>query len=256
MRQNLKTKIVAILNITPDSFTDGGKYVNEYDILERTEQLITEGAAIIDIGAESTRPTATPLNAEQEWNRLRTILPKIINLCHNNNILVSLDSYHKESVSKAIKLGIDWINDVRGFQDPEMIAAVKSSDVKILIMHSLSVPADKNIIISGDPVSEVKNWAKNKIGSLMRSGINLDRIIFDPGIGFGKNSLQSWQLVNNISEFKDLMVPIYIGHSKKSFLGEEVDKAQATIQLSKKLIESGVDYIRVHDVKEHVSILY
>ena len=250
-----KTKIVAILNITPDSFSDGGKYFNERNILQRTQELIDEGAAIIDIGAESTRPEATPLNANQEWDRLKDILPKIIKLCHENKVLTSLDSYHIESVSKAIDLGIDWINDVNGFKDPNMIKAVQNSEVKLVIVHSLSVPVDRNIIIFGDPILEVRKWAKDKIENLTQNGINLDRIIFDPGIGFSKNTIQSWQLINNISEFKDLGVPIYVGHSKKSFLGNQVDKVHATLEVSKQLITNKIDYIRVHDVKEHVDIL-
>jgi len=247
------TKIVGILNITPDSFSDGNKYTDEESILNHTKQLIKDGADIIDVGAESTRPNATKLSDEEEWQRLSPILKKVINTCHEHGAKVSLDTYHPPSAQKAIELGIDYINDVDGFKNPQMIEAIQDADTKLIVMHSLTVPADKSINIPTDldVIEEIKSWAKYKISQLEQSGIDKSRLIFDPGIGFNKTAGQSKEIIKRVEELKSLDVPLYIGHSRKSFLGDVECRDTATTQISKELIEKDIDYIRVHDVKGH-----
>ena len=247
------TKIVGILNITPDSFSDGNRYTDEESILDHTKQLIRSGADIVDVGAESTRPNATKLSDEEEWQRLSPILEKIVSICHEKNVEISIDTYHPTTVTKAIELGVDYINDVDGFKSPQMIESVQGSDVALIVMHSLTVPADKAINISDelDVVEEIKGWARQKILKMMDSGIDKSRIIFDPGIGFNKTAKQSKEIIKRVEEFRSLDVPIYIGHSRKSFLGDVKDRDEATIEISKDLIEKDIDYIRVHDVKGH-----
>ncbi|MDA0781790.1 MAG: dihydropteroate synthase [Rickettsiales bacterium] len=247
------TKIVGILNITPDSFSDGNKYNDVEAILSYAEKLIKDGADVIDIGAESTRPGATKLSAEQEWQRLSSVLKKIIDTCNKNHVETSIDTYHLETAKKAIEMGIDYINDVSGFKNPQMIEVAKNSSVKIIVMHSLTVPADKTVNIDEgvDAVSEVLNWGNEQIKNLVDNNIDRSRIIFDPGIGFNKTASQSKELIQRVEELRSLRVPIYIGHSRKSFLGDFDDKDKATIEISKQLIAKDIDYIRVHDVSGH-----
>lgn len=244
----MTTKFVGILNVTPDSFSDGGKYTTIESALLHAKKLIEDGASIIDIGAESTRPNAIPINNIEEWQRLESILPAVIRFCHANNVLVSLDTRHAESAKKAIALGIDWINDVCGFDDIAMITAAKDSNCKLVVMHSLGVPSDKNKILSldVDVIEYLSHWAENKIAQLAAAGILKERLILDPGVGFGKNAKQSWQIINRIDELQKFGVPIFIGHSRKSFLGDG-DRDTATIEVSRALVAKGVDYLRVHE---------
>jgi dihydropteroate synthase len=253
-----KTKIVGILNITPDSFSDGGKYTDEQAIVNHTKNLIDEGADIIDVGAESTRPGAEKLSDEEEWQRLSHILSKIIQICHTYNVQVSLDTYHPNTAKKAVKLGVDYINDVDGLNNQKMVDTVKKSDVKLIVMHSLTVPADKQININEDldVIIEIKNWAYDKIQNLVSMGIDKSRIIFDPGIGFNKTANQSMELIQRVNEFKDLQIPIYIGHSRKSFLGDIKKRDERTLEISKQLIKQEIEYIRVHDVNSHQDITF
>ncbi|PIR39053.1 MAG: dihydropteroate synthase [Alphaproteobacteria bacterium CG11_big_fil_rev_8_21_14_0_20_39_49] len=247
------TKIVGILNITPDSFSDGNKYNDAESILSHAEKLIKDGADVIDIGAESTRPGAIKLSTVQEWQRLSPILQNIIDTCHKNNVEAGIDTYHPENAMKAIETGIDYINDVNGFKNPQMIEVAKNSAVKIIAMHSLTVPADKavNIDEGVDTVSEVLSWGNAQIQNLIDNNIERSRIIFDPGIGFNKTASQSKELIQRVEELRSLRVPIYIGHSRKSFLGDVDDRDKATIEISKQLIAKDIDYIRVHDVSGH-----
>ncbi|MCE3231963.1 MAG: folKP [Rickettsiaceae bacterium] len=248
----MMTKLVGILNITPDSFSDGGKFTQVSSALLQAEKLITDGAAVIDIGAESTRPNAIPINADEEWQRLEQILPAIIKLCHQRQVLASLDTRHAFTAEKAIDLGIDWINDVDGFNQSGMIDTVKNSHAHLVFMHSLGVPADKNKTLPSniDVIQLVYQWAENKILQLQQAGIAKEHLIFDPGIGFGKTPLQSWQLINNIEAFQSLGVKILVGHSRKSFLGDG-DRDVATLAVSKELIVKKVDYLRVHEIIQH-----
>jgi dihydropteroate synthase len=252
-----KTKIVGILNITPDSFSDGNLYNDEESILSQTLKLIKDGADIIDVGAESTRPNAEKLSDTQEWQRLSPVLEKIIALCHQHKVKVSLDSFHPSSVKRAIGLGVDFINDVNGLKNPQMIEALKNSTVKIVVMHSLTVPADKSVNIPEelDVVNELKIWFNNHMRFLNSCGIDNSRLIFDPGIGFNKTVKQCWEVINRASELKQLGIPIYIGHSRKSFLGELSQRDEKTLIVSKQLIANNIDYIRVHDVLSHNVII-
>lgn len=270
----MSVKLVGILNITPDSFSDGGKFNNLENALNQTQKLIDQGADIIDIGAESTRPNAKAINHAEEWKRLENILSEIINLCHKNNIQISLDSRHYQTIQKALGLGIDVINDVSGFEDKKIVDLAKKSAKKIVVMHNLGVPAQKNVIIDEnlDEISEIKNWAINKINYLEKSGIKKENIIFDVGIGFGKNAKQSINILENINKFKDLGVKIYVGHSRKSFLNEmkfdekdltEIQKNNPnidekdlkTILISRNIALQGVDYLRIHDILGHSNVL-
>lgn len=258
-------KLIGILNLTPDSFSDGGKFNDLENAVIQTKNLIKQGANIVDVGAESTRPDAVAINSEEEWRRVAGILPEIIKVCHKNNVKVSFDSRNAENVALALTLGIDIINDVTGFSDQKMVELAVKSGKKIIVMHNLGVPARRDVIIDKnlDEIAEVKNWARTKIADLQNSGIKKENIIFDVGIGFGKDAAQSINILNNIEKFQDLGVEILVGHSRKSFLNQiefdhnfgEDNRDNRTLFISKQLIEKGVNYLRIHDILRHRNLL-
>jgi dihydropteroate synthase len=251
----MRAKIVGIVNVTPDSFSDGGDAYHSADALAAIDRCIAQGADIIDIGAESTRPGATPITHEEEWRRLQSVLP---NLPRRKNVEFSLDTRHPQSAARAIECGIDWINDVSGFAHADMLEAVRNASCKLVLMHSLSVPADKSIVMDDtiDVVAEIFAFAKLRIEYMENTGIARERIIFDPGIGFGKTAAQSFALIHNIEQFLVLGVPLLVGHSRKSFLGGSLEERDAvTLEISQNLAMHGVTYLRVHDVKSHACLL-
>lgn len=266
----MKTKIVGILNITPDSFSDGGKFNSPESALIHLQQMLQDGADVIDIGAESTRPKSTPISAEEEWRRLEKILPKVVanvkefNATTGKKIQTSIDSYHFETIQKAHELGVDIINDVSGLVDEKIIEFVARKNVTTVLMHSLSVPTDPNLVINPNlnVTAEILGWAEKKISDLVAQGVKKSQLIFDPGIGFGKDALQSIRILKNIDAYRVLGLPLFIGHSKKSFLDAidfsdfgfavEGDRAQKTLIISRYLAMKGVDYLRVHDVAGHL----
>ena len=246
-------KIVGILNITPDSFSDKGLYDSVENALEHTQRLMVDGADIVDVGAESTRPNADMLTAEQEWGRLQEILPKVLEIVHFNKKKVSLDSYHCDNIKKALELGVDMVNDVSANLENAILA--DSYDAEYIMMHNLGVPADKSKIIATNKniLEELYIWAEKKLNILAQK--NIQNIIFDVGLGFGKNSEQSLEIIENLDFFKKLGVRLYLGHSRKSFLNlfqpKNLQKKDLlTLQFSEQ-VKDKVDYLRVHNVKLH-----
>ena len=265
-----RSKIVGILNLTPDSFSDGGKYFDEKKALFYLEEMLMSGADIIDIGAESTRPNAQILNAQEEIARLENILPKLIfaiknfNKIHNKNIQASIDSYHLETIIFAHKIGVEIINDVSGLIDEKIIDYIAQNNLTAILMHNLAIHSNPELIVNRDlnVVDEIISWAHQKINYLTARKIQKSQLIFDPGIGFAKNSTQSIRILKNINAFRVLNLPIYVGHSKKSFLDAinipsqpNLDRTAKTLILSQYLAQKNVEYLRVHDVKENVGAI-
>ena len=265
-----RSKIVGILNLTPDSFSDGGKYFDEKKALFYLEEMLMAGADIIDIGAESTRPNAQILNAQEEIARLENILPKLIfaiknfNKIHNKNIQASIDSYHLETIIFAHKIGVEIINDVSGLIDEKIIDYIAQNNLTAILMHNLAIHSNPELIVNRDlnVVEEIISWAHQKINYLTARKIQKSQLIFDPGIGFAKNSTQSIRILKNINAFRVLNLPIYVGHSKKSFLDAinipsqpNLDRTAKTLILSQYLAQKNVEYLRVHDVKENVGAI-
>ena len=265
-----RSKIVGILNLTPDSFSDGGKYFDEKKALFYLEEMLMAGADIIDIGAESTRPNAQILNAQEEIARLENILPKLIfaiknfNKIHNKNIQTSIDSYHLETIIFAHKIGVEIINDVSGLIDEKIIDYIAQNNLTAILMHNLAIHSNPELIINRDlnVVEEIISWAHQKINYLTARKIQKSQLIFDPGIGFAKNSTQSIRILKNINAFRVLNLPIYVGHSKKSFLDAinipsqpNLDRTSKTLILSQYLAQKNVEYLRVHDVKENIGAI-
>lgn len=265
-----KPKIVGILNLTPDSFSDGGKYFNEEKALFHLTEMMMSGVDIVDIGAESTRPNAQILNAQEEISRLENILLKLIsavknfNKIHHKNIQTSIDSYHLETIIFAHKIGVEIINDVSGLIDEKIIDYIAQNNLTAILMHNLAIHSNPDLIVNRDlnVVDEIINWGQQKIAYLTSKKIQKSQLIFDPGIGFAKNSTQSIRILKNINALRVLDLPIYVGHSKKSFLDAinipsqpNLDRTAKTLILSQYLVQKNVDYLRVHDVKENIEAI-
>lgn len=251
------SQIVGVLNVGPDSFSDGGDFSTVEKAVNHCAELFHSGADIIDIGAESTRPGGVGVSAEQEWQRLGAILTAINSHWQDKGFKpkLSVDTRHWEVAEQALELGVDWINDVTGFADSKMVEVVKTSSVKLVFMHSLAIPVNSKIIISqNEDVIELMNkWASERIKQLEMTGVAKERLIFDPGVGFGKSAAQSFMLVKRFSELSELGLPILIGHSRKSFLTQFTsrsakDRDVETIAMCHHLEQHHVDYVRVHNV--------
>lgn len=254
-----RPQIVGILNLTPDSFSGDGS-MELYEAIDRFSRLSNDGADVIDIGAESTRPGATPLQSDEEWARLGTVLREV--MPQEPIARVSVDTYHPATAVKAIALGVHIINDVSGLSSAEMCRVLADSNCHIVVMHSLSVPANKNITLppNTDPLLLIQHWQNQVLERAENFGIVRSRLIFDPGIGFGKTPRQSLSLIMNARELLESGDRWMIGHSRKSFLKLFGDlslkqKDKLTLALSALMTEGGVDYLRVHDVKAHMHMV-
>ena len=252
------TKLVGILNVTPDSFSDGDESFVPEHALARAEHLIAQGASVVDVGAESTRPGAIALSAEEEWQRLNPVWEALASLCRDADVQLSLDTRHAFTAACALEIGCDWVNDVSGFGDEAMVEAVRPYQCKLVVMHALSIPADAKDVLpeSCDPIAEVKRFFAQRCEMLQGAGIARDRIILDPGIGFGKTTEQSLALLWHVEALKAQGYPLLIGHSRKSFFKPFCDDWQAqrdgmTKLVSHYLCEKEVAYLRVHDVAGH-----
>jgi 2-amino-4-hydroxy-6-hydroxymethyldihydropteridine diphosphokinase/dihydropteroate synthase len=250
--------LVGIINVTPDSFSDGGQFFNVEHALQQAQSLVDGGAEIIDIGAESTAPNAEPVDAETEWARLKPVLLAL--QAEKKRFLIppkiSVDTRHATIAAKALALGVDWINDVTGFQDPAMREIVLPTTSDCVIMHHVSIPADRANVLPRhqDPVKFIYDWSAKRLDELEKLGFARERLIIDPGIGFGKVAEHSLLLIKHIAQFQSLGVRILVGHSRKSFLSLFTSHAFSerdieTLAVSFYLAKQGVDYLRVHNVE-------
>ena len=255
---------MGILNATPDSFSDGGlNYNQNFDpqqLLQSANFMESQGAAILDIGGESTRPGADHIDPTSEWQRIGPFIESITE-SHAGKFIrprVSVDTRHPATAAKAIEHGIDFINDVSGLSDPAMVELAAENNCEWIAMHSVSVPADPKQLVQGDPVQEVCNWLESMLPQWSKAGIATDNIIFDPGVGFGKDPLQSLKLLQSTARFRQYGLRLLIGHSRKSFMktfttDEVQQRDQATIGASMQLCQQGVDIIRVHNIADHIT---
>ena len=253
---------MGILNITPDSFSDGGAHQTWSRIEPHLDAMIDAGVHIIDVGGESTRPGAEPISSATEWQRIEPVLRELV-LRRDATPLaprISVDTYHADTAQRALALGVDVINDVSGLTTPKMIELAKTSNADWIAMHSVSVPADplQQLPANCDSYREVEHWLLEHLEIWDRAGLNLNRIIFDPGIGFGKSGVQSLQILSRAGDFRQYGCRVLVGHSRKSFLkalpgGDNTDKDLGTLDASLRLCEQGVDILRVHNVPLHTS---
>jgi dihydropteroate synthase len=251
------SELMGILNVTPDSFSDGGKLLNADAVIKHAHQLINDGATLLDIGAEASNPRATAITPAQEWSRLETILPAL--LAERKNFLVppkiSIDTRYASTAQRALAAGVDWINDVSGLTDPLMQELIIVSGCDVVMMHQLGIPANSEITLPlhQDPVNMVYTWAEQQLAKL---SIAPSRIIFDIGIGFGKNPTQSLELLQRFAEFKNLKVRLLAGHSRKLFQTIFTTKPAPerdieTLPISLFLNQLQTDYLRIHNVADH-----
>ena len=245
--------VMGILNLTTDSFFDGGKYLCEKEIIKRCRTMLDEGASIIDIGAQSSRPGATQVSAKDE---LKKLLP-IIKLLKNNfpSIIISIDTFWAETAHETILAGADIINDISaGEMDKNMFKVIAKHNAPYIIMHMQGTPQNmqKNPTYN-NIVNEVVDYFDNKIKELKT--LNISTIIIDPGFGFGKTLEHNYQLLNNLDAFKKFNLPLLVGASRKSMIYNLLDtnseKAlNGTSAINTIALQNGANILRVHDVKE------
>ncbi len=247
------TQLMGILNITPDSFSDGGKFIDPAAAAQHFAALVGQGAQLIDIGAESTRPGATPLSANEEWARLEPVLAAVMP-CHHR---ISIDTRHAETARQSLIAGAHIINDVTGLTDARMRAVLAAAACPIIVMHSLSVPVNPLDAWPADidPIAEIMRWKAAVTALAAASGIAPARLIYDPGLGFGKSAAQSLALIARAAKLVESGGQWLFGHSRKSFLKMPGDTPQqrdaATLEHSKHLVAAGVQFLRVHNVALH-----
>ncbi len=246
-------KIMGVLNVTPDSFSDGGKYNNSISAKKHMEYLFKSGADLVDIGGESTRPGSNSVSSKVEWNRIKNIIKKI-----DKNKFISLDSRKSEIIERGIKLGIKLVNDVSGLNyDKNSVNILLKYKTPFVLQHSLGKPETmqnnpkyKNVTL------DIYDFFEKKINFLKKSGINHKNIILDPGIGFGKNLKHNITLIKNISIYHSLGLPILLGVSRKKFIKEvsgindSISRTGGTVSSCIFAMMQGVQILRVHDVNE------
>jgi len=249
-----KTLVMGIVNVTPDSFSDGGKFFSPEVAIRHASKLITQGADIIDIGGESTRPGAEQVSESEELKRVIPVIEKI--RTDNPTILISIDTTKASVAKHAVEAGADIINDVSGLSfDNNMIGIVERFNIPVVIMHMKGNPQNMQLNPKyKDIVNEILDFFKMKIKTAIQSGINRSMIILDPGIGFGKTVEHNFELLSRLNEFNVLELPIMIGPSRKSFIGITLDlppedRVEGTAAAVSAGVMNGASIVRVHDVK-------
>ena len=238
-----KTYIMGILNVTPDSFSDGGKYLSPEKAIHRAMEIENQGADIIDIGAQSTRPNHEIISSDEEWSRLSAVLKQICNAVH---IPISIDTFYPDIAKKALMCGAEIINDVSGFEDEAMFKIAAESKCGAIIMHKTN------------QIANIRDFFESKLNKSRKFGINRYNLCFDPGIGFCKDRTQDAWIIKNINELKIKGNAILIGASRKRIIGylsesENISERLAgTIAVNSYAQLNGANILRVHDVKEAV----
>ena len=254
-----RTLVMGVVNTTPDSFSDGGQFERFEDARERALAMERAGADIIDIGGESTRPGADPVSLEEE---VRRTVPLIESLAGEVSVPISIDSYKAAVVEKALDAGASIINDISGLRfDPDLVTLAAGRDVPVIIMHMRGTPRD----MQADPryddvVSDISRFLRSQAEIAQEGGIRREKILVDPGIGFGKTVAHNLEIIRRIQEFRSVGFPVVLGTSRKRFIGTVLDRpvdrrilgTAATIAFA---IARGVDVVRVHDVEEMIEVV-
>ncbi len=248
-----KTLVMGILNITPDSFSDGGEYALPSLALKRALEMVRNGADLIDIGGESSRPGSEEISEDEE---LKRVIPVIKGLRSRVSVPISIDTY-KPSVARAsIRGGAEIVNDITALSTDGMAEVVKESDAGVILMHMQGRPCNmQNNPQYSEVIDDIKTYLHKRVNFAIKSGIKKEKIMIDPGIGFGKTVSQNMMIINKLGDFKSLGVPILVGTSRKGFIGkvldlpvdERMEGTAATVCIS---IMNGANMVRVHDVKE------
>ena len=249
--------VMGIVNVTPDSFSDGGKFITRDAAIEHARQLIKDGADIVDIGGESTRPGATAATLEEELGRVMPVLEAIV----NDGIPVSIDTQKTVVMAEAIKAGASMINDINALLAPGAVKLCAASNVAVCLMHKQGLPATMQAAPTyTDVVTEVKAFLESRIKTCLDAGIARDRIVIDPGFGFGKTVEHNFRLLREMNALVALGYPLLAGFSRKASLGiitgrAADDRLAASIAAALLCAQNGATILRVHDVRETVDAL-
>ena len=245
-------QVMGILNITPDSFSDGGQFMSPGIAVQRAKEMVGQGAAIIDVGGESTRPGAPQVSIEEELAR---VIPVIEALRNDLTVPISIDTSKPEVMREAVRAGAGMINDVRALREKGALQTAVELDVPVCLMHMQGEPRTmQHSPHYGDVVAEVKSFLKDRIKTCIESGISRDRLLIDPGFGFGKSLEHNLRLLQGLNEFRDLNIPLLAGFSRKSMIGQILDvpvqeRLYGSIALATLALWQGANLVRVHDVR-------
>lgn len=251
-------QVMGILNITPDSFSDGGNFFFYEKALHQARSLVREGAAIIDVGGESTRPGASMVSVQEELDR---VIPVIEAICKECPVIVSIDTSKPEVMRAAVAAGAGIINDVFALQKEGALQAAVQTGAAICLMHMQGTPQTMQINPSYENVTEdTKLFLWNRVQACLDVGISLDQIIIDPGFGFGKSQAQNLELFTNLTAFLEMNLPVLVGVSRKSFIGNltgrpVTDRLYGSLALAALAVWQGALIVRVHDVAATVDVL-
>jgi dihydropteroate synthase len=250
------TAVMGILNVTPDSFFDGGEYERLEDAVERAEEMVENGVDVVDVGGESTRPGADPVSVADEIDRVVPVIEAIRDA--GIDVPISVDTRKAAVADAALAAGADIANDVSGLADPEMRFVVADHDAGLCVMHSIDTPVDPDHEVAYDDVVEdVLDQLRETVLLAEKAGISRENVVVDPGLGFGKTAAESFELLGRVDEFAALGCPVLVGHSHKSMFGaidrEDDDRLAATVAGTAIAADRGADVVRVHDVDENVA---
>ncbi len=253
-------KLMAILNVTPDSFYDGGEYNQKKELVERARCVSEAGADILDIGGVSTRPGASEVTEDAELER---VIPALTALREAGiDTAVSIDTFRGSVAAAACEHGIAMVNDVTALRaDPELAAVVAENDLKLVLMHMQGRPQTmQENPTYDDVIEEINAFFGKRIEFALKQGLSEEQLILDPGVGFGKRLKHNRRLLAEVDQFKKFGLPVLVGHSRKSYLGDLLgrpveERLPGTLATSARLILKGVDVLRVHDVKAHKDLL-
>ena len=249
-----RTAVMGILNVTPDSFYDGGRFDGPDEAVAAAERMVTAGADVVDVGGESTRPGADPVEADVEIDRVVPVVERLADA----DALVSIDTRKASVARAALDAGADVVNDVSGLADPEMRFVAADRDVPLVVMHSIDTPVEPSTRVTyDDVVTDVLDGLAERVLLAERAGLDRTKVIVDPGIGFGKSAAENFALLDRLDEFGALGCPVLVGHSQKSMFGslgyDAGDRDAPTVAASALATVRGADVVRVHDVAANVA---
>jgi dihydropteroate synthase len=244
--------LMGIVNVTPDSFSDGGKFFDPQQAIDHALRLVDQGADLLDIGGESTRPYATPVDAEEE---LRRVLSVVEAICRRTTLPVSIDTSKPAVAAAAVAAGAEIINDITGLTNAAMIDLARQTSSGVCVMHMQGTPQTmQDQPLYGDVVEDIHRYLAVRLSSLITAGIDPARICLDPGVGFGKTHQHNLTLASRSDRFHDLGRPVLVGHSRKGFIGKVLgdktaDRTAGTVGVALALARLGVQILRVHEVR-------
>ena len=251
--QEGRTAIMGILNATPDSFSDGGLFISVSKAVDHVARMIDEGADIIDIGGESTRPGASPVSAEEEMER---VIPIIEAVTQRFGVIISIDTSKATVMQAAVNAGAGMINDVRALKEEDALQAAVKMAVPVCLMHMQGQPQSmQDKPVYNDVTTDVREFLSERVDQCLEAGMDLNNIMLDPGFGFGKTTEQNFQLLNELEHIRSHDLPVLAGLSRKSMIGQTLnlgvnERLSASIALALLAVLNGANILRLHDVKE------